>query len=410
MDKKKIKSLPVCPGVYLMKDVKSQIIYIGKAKNLKKRVSQYFRKSSALDFKTAKMVERVRDFDFLVSPTEDQALILEARLIRQHRPYYNIELRDDKSFPFVMITKDRFPRVFIVRPKEKKEAFYYGPFTNVGLLRSVLKQIRRIFSFCTCKNPKTSCLYSKIGLCPGPDIKGKALAGYRRNINNLKLFLEGKNDKLFVSLNQQMLAASKRKNFESAAKIRDQIKSFSNLTQQKDITVLEHLKSVLGLKKIPFRIEAFDISNISGALATGGMVSFLNGLSDKANYRKFRIKSISTIDDYAMLKEVLLRRYRRVLSEALPLPDLIIIDGGKGQLSCAKKVMRELKLDIDLISLAKKEEEIFIPSKKNPIALPFSSDALQFLRRVRDEVHRFAIDYHRLLRKKNLINEKNKRK
>ncbi len=406
MDKKKIKSLPDAPGVYMMRNGRKRIIYIGKAKSLRKRVSQYFRKKSVLDIKTAKMVGYIQNIDFITTATEDQALILEAMLIRKYRPYYNIELRDDKSFPFVMITKDRFPRVFIVRPKEKIDAFYFGPFTSANLLRNCLKQIRRIFSFCTCKNPKKSCLYSKIGLCPGADIKGKKLVSYKRNIKNLRLFLEGKNDKLLAGLNQQMLVASRKKDYETAIRIRDQIRSFSNLTQNKDITILEQLKKSLHLKKIPFRIEAFDISNTSGTFATGAMVSFLNGLYDKNNYRRFKIKSVSKIDDYAMLKEVLLRRYRRVIKQSLTLPDLIVVDGGKGQLACAKEVLEELKLDIDLISIAKKEEEIFTPIRNKAVVLPFDSSSLQFLRCVRDEVHRFAISYHKLLRKKGFLSEK----
>jgi len=399
--KSKISVLPDSPGVYLMKDAAGEIIYIGKAKSLKKRVSQYFQNKNH-DFKTQKLVEKIRDFDVIYTPSEEDALILEASLVRKNQPYYNIELRDDTSFPFIKITKEEFPRLSIVRPKVKDNSFYYGPYTDATLLRKAFKDLRKIFPFCTCKAPSVSCLYRKINLCPASD--ENSITQYKKNIANIKLFLEGRRSDLMASLNKQMLDASSEHNFEEAARLRDKIEAFSSLAKGVEAKGVEELARVLRLVRTPNRIEAFDISNISGQQAVGSMVSFYNGLPDKNNYRRFRIKLVKGIDDYKMLGEVIFRRYRRLVNEKRSLPDLILVDGGKGQLRIAKMILDELNLKIPLMALAKQQEEIFTPNKIKSIKLPASSSALQLVRRVRDEAHRFAVKYHKLLRKKEFIN------
>ncbi len=401
--KQRVRSFPDMAGVYLMKDILGSIIYIGKAKSLRKRVSQYFQ-DSPKDYKTQRLVSRISDIEIIPTTNEEEALLLEARLIRKNMPHYNIDLRDDKSYPFIRITNEDFPRVNIVRPKADDNAFYYGPYTNVRLLRLALKSIRRIFHFCTCRNPHQSCLYKKINLCPGVYQSKQDRIRYKRDIQNLKLFLDGRYANLLNSLNKVMLSLSGEHRFEEAAALRDQIQAFSNLTKGQELKAIDELAKALKLSVIPKRIEAFDVSNIVGQQASAAMVSFLNGFADKDNYRRFRIKSFTGIDDYKMLQEVINRRYTRVLKEGIEYPDLILIDGGIGQLGAAKKVLDSLKLDIPVVSIAKKEEEIFVVGRKNPIRLSPSSPALLLLRRIRDEAHRFAIKYHHYLRKINLIN------
>jgi len=407
--KSKVDTLPQAPGVYMFKDASGEVIYIGKAKALKKRVQSYFTRQ--LDSKTQAMTAKIADVEYILTPTEAQAQILEAALIKERQPQYNIDLKDDKSFPWIKITKEEFPVVSICRRKKEEKAdtaLYFGPYTNAKLLRQAIKLIRKIFGFRSCRKlPKKPCLYYRVNLCPAPcagKINGR---DYQRVIKEIGLFLESKYSDLLDELSRRMKKASQEKEFEEAARIRDQLNALSAVAAapaiSSGINELEELKNLLQLNKLPLRIEAFDISNISGQQACGSMVSFYKGVADKNNYRRFRIKTVEGIDDYKMLAEVVLRRYRRLIEEKSLLPDLILIDGGRGHILTAARVLRGLGLAIPLISIAKEEENIYINERMKPLKLDSGSAALNLIRRIRDEAHRFAISYHHLLHRKKII-------
>jgi len=407
--KKIIASIPDSPGVYLMKDANGRIIYIGKAKSLRKRVQSYF--SRRLDTKTQIMVSKISDIGCQFTPSEAQAQILEASLIKLHQPQYNIDLKDDKSFPWVRITQEAFPVVSICRRKKilkGQKALYFGPYTNSKLLREAMRTLRRTFGFRSCgKIPKEACLFGRIQLCPAPCTGSVSGAEYARTIEKIRLVLEGRTQDLIESLSRQMRQKVKGRKYEEAARIRDQISALGSVEPSRTAAGSnlepELLKRDLHLKRLPLRIEAFDISNIYGRQASGSMVSFYRGLPDKDNYRRFRIKSVRRIDDYAMVRETVRRRYSRLLAEKLLLPDLILIDGGKGHLLAAAEELESMNLGIDLISIAKEKENIYCLNRSNPIRLKEGSPALNLIRRVRDEAHRFALSYHRLLRRRKIL-------
>ena len=406
--KTQIQNLPLSSGVYLMKDAHAKIIYVGKAVSLRQRVQSYFRRPVTLS-KTDLLVAAIHSIDHIPTHSEAEALLLEASLIKKHQPKYNVELRDDKSYPYIEITRHAFPKVIVVRPREKNKASkYFGPYVEVGLVREALSLIRKIFHFRTCEPfPDKECLDYHIGLCDAPCINKISRKEYARNIRHVRLILEGKKDQLFRKLNNEMEILAKEKRYEEAAKVRDQIRAmgalYSGTSDVNCYKEAEQLQRALGLPKRPDRIECFDISNIMGQQAVGSMVSFLNGKPDKSHYRRFRIKAVEGIDDFKMIAEVVRRRYRRLKAEGLIYPDLIVVDGGKGQLSAAVAELEQLQVEIPLISLAKREEEIFLPRRRHPMVLAKDSLGLHLLQRVRDEAHRFAIRYHRHLRAKNLI-------
>jgi excinuclease ABC subunit C len=402
----KIKALPDAPGVYLMKDKAGSVIYIGKAKSLKKRLASYFGRD--LSGKTVALLSRVCDIDYRVTPTEAMALFLEAGLVHRYLPKYNVSLRDDKSFPFVKITNEKFPRVCIVRKREPDGARYLGRYTSAKLLREALKIIRRFFPYRSCKQmPQRACIYYRLGLSPAPCIGKVIPEEYAKSIENISLILEGKSGTLIKKLSRQMHLKAKAREFEAAAKIRDQIAALSALGQARAGSSprdeLEDLKQLLKLEKLPRRIEAFDISNISGKEATGALVSFSSGIADKNNYRRFRIKTVEKIDDYKMLSEVIRRRYLRLIEERSALPDLILVDGGRSHLLTAERELKALGLKIPLASIAKEKEHIYVQGKVKPLKLNLDTPALNLIRRIRDEAHRFAVAYHHLLRRKKII-------
>ncbi|MBI4982914.1 MAG: excinuclease ABC subunit UvrC [Candidatus Omnitrophica bacterium] len=401
--KNKISNIPDTAGVYLMKDAAGNIIYVGKAKSLKKRLSSYFSKN--LSSKTLALMSHVEDIEFIQCPNEAMALLLEASLVHKNNPKYNVLLRDDKSFPLVKITREDFPAVFVTRKKDSDGAQYLGPFMEPALLREALKIIRRIFKFRSCRNmPDRACIYNRIHLCPGPCIGKISKQDYVQVIKKIILALEGKSLVLVENLTKEMNQKALNLNFEAAAEIRNQISALSSIGRSKVIfdpqTELEDLRNLLELKELPRRIETFDISNIHGKQATGSMVSFWMARPDKNNYRRFKIKSVKEIDDYSMLAEVVRRRYMRVISEKIALPDLILIDGGRAHLLTAQKELTQLGLEIPLASIAKERENIYIKERAYPIRLKGDSPALNLIRRMRDEAHRFAIKYHHFLRNK----------
>ncbi|MBI4437133.1 MAG: excinuclease ABC subunit UvrC [Candidatus Omnitrophica bacterium] len=402
----KVKSFPEAPGVYLMKGKGGEILYVGKAASLRKRVLSYFQVSRSHPSKIALLLEQVREVDTLVTRSEAEALFYEASLIKTHRPKYNVALRDDKTYPWVKLTHEEFPRIFITRRKAEDGSLYFGPYTDAKLLRSALASMRRNFPLRNCRKfPKKPCLDYYIGQCLAPCVGYIDRVAYGNIVEEAKLFLEGKRQELLRSLSQKMQEFSHEKRFEEAAKVRDEIEALSGVASRDQrsgwLEQLSELREVLRLEAIPHRIEAFDISNIFGTSACGSMVSFVDGIPYKDGYRRFRIKEVRGIDDYQMMREVVRRRYRRVKREHLEAPDLLLIDGGRGHLSAASGVLRELGLGkLAMVGIAKRHEWIYQMGRSDPIILPKTSKALHLIQRIRDEAHRFAIGYHHLLRER----------
>lgn len=418
-----IKNLPSKPGVYIYKNSQKKIIYVGKAVNLKKRVSQYFQTDHALGYKTSHLVSQIADIDFHVVGSEIEALILESSLIKQYRPKFNSQLKDDKSYIYITITKDKFP---LIKPAFKstlnQENYFYGPFPDSRSVKSLLKTIRHIFPYYSKKHDSKKCLYCHLGLCPGPNPSSKE---YRRNISSIKKILNGHFRKLISQLNKEMDLFSKSENYELAKVRRDQInslkyvisgwQSLSHLYQEIDFKEDKYQKAVdqliltlsinfPQLKKIN-RIEAYDISNLGSKVFVGAMTVYQNGKIDSSQYRQFKIESKITPDDQFMIKEVI---YRRLKHSEWTSPDIILVDGGKPQVSAAHQavdlsISSSLK-QIAIIGLAKKFETIVIKNIDNweEINLPKNSPALQLLQQLRDEAHRFSNRYRNKLVKNKL--------
>lgn len=392
------KKLPETPGVYLMKDSAGRILYVGKAGNLRRRVSSYFERPHDVRIQT--LVSRIATIDHQDTDTAIEALILEAKLIRKLSPPFNVKEKDDKSFLYIKITKEKFPRVFLVRGKDIAEETgkRFGPFTSASSAREALKILRRIFPWST-HDPdrigsfKRPCFDYEIGLCPGTCVGKVSRADYMKNINHLKLFLEGKKARIVTTLEKEMAAASKKLEFEKAAKLRGQIFALKHIEDTAFISDSEIVMPKAGILSVrPFRIEGYDISNISGTSAVGSMVVFENGKPNKDEYRKFKIRTVVGSNDVAMLTEVLERRFRHA---NWPSPDLLLIDGGLPQTNAAYRAMRAAGLKIPLVGLAKGPER-----KRNDIVGTFPKNvSLKTLIQVRDEAHRFAISYHKALRR-----------
>ena len=542
----KIKRVPTEPGVYFFKNKNSDIIYIGKAKHLRSRVRSYFQNNKYQTPKNISMSKRIVDIEWLVVRNEVEALLTEANLIKQHQPYYNVNLKDDKSFPFIRITNEPFPRVFITREIIRDGSKYFGPYTDVIYLRRTLKAIRRIFPVRSCdyfidqsvidaKKIKL-CLDYHIKKCEGPCEGLVTKSHYKEMIDNIISFLHGKTKISEDYIKNQMKIASKELRYEDAVIYRDQllaIKEFKkkqtkinadfddrdiigyakendfgivvivrirngriasreklsitnldendanmvktvitqfyfdtdfipseicvqhppdsinnlmawlkekrgrkvkiispqkgekakqvrlayqnaklllgewivNKQKRKDLIpkMIQQLQDDLQLKAPPRKIECFDISHLGGTNTVASMVCFIDGKARKSNYRKYNIKSVDGVDDFASIREVVFRRYKRVKEEGAGLPDLIVVDGGKGQLSMAVSALRELGLDyVPIISLAKKLEEVFMPGHADPQSIHKQSPGLILLRQLRDEAHRFAITFQRQKRNKSV--------
>ncbi|MFH0947734.1 MAG: excinuclease ABC subunit UvrC [Elusimicrobiota bacterium] len=419
----KLSNLPKHPGVYIMRDTSNKIIYIGKATSLKERVKSYFTESeSAKANKNSCFVKTIKNIDYILTDNVKDALVLEESLIKRFQPKYNVMWKDDKQYPYIKITNERFPSLNIVRTKKYHEGIYFGPYPDAADMSKTLKSVQKIFGLRPCRynleRRKKECLYYFIKKCAGPCIGKIGEKEYHHIIYNVIMFLRGKNRKLLKSLEIEMNSAKKKLRFEEAAKLRNIIFAIKNTLEKinikeitlKDILItvdraayLNDLSKLLGKKTID-RIEGFDISNISGKFAVGAMVVFTDGKPNKKEYRKFRIKTVcGKIDDFAMLGEVIKRRFCGTLASKTAVPDLIIIDGGKGQLSFAvlelNKCFGESNIP-KVIAIAKKKEELFFPESPTGIILPKNSLALNLIKYVRDEAHRFAISYHKLLRKK----------
>lgn len=522
-----LSGIPDNPGCYIFSDQTGTVIYVGKARNLKKRVKSYFQKRD-LDSKTESLVRSINSVDFIITDTEVEALVLENTLIKKHRPRYNINLRDSQKYAYIRLTGELFPRLVVARGKrelygEGKEELF-GPFVSAAGRDHILTVLKKTFKLRTCKRmPKKACLRYHIKLCDAPCIGNIDEAGYAEKLKRAVLVLKGKSQELIESMTVEMQKASAELNFEHAMELRDQIDALTGLRERQkmerdrkynediinytakngvvylhlfnvfrgtlenkqvfrfeyagdtgeffeeflaqyysendvpeelivpvgvgesvvsflemragkrvrvvvpqrgdkkkllelvmknieitffgDIEKLKDLKSKLKMQEMPVVIECFDISHLSGTSTVASMVQFRNALPDKSNYRRFRIKTVEGVDDFSSIAEVVKRRYARLVDEVGELPDLILIDGGIGQLNAATAELKRLGVRVPTVSIAKRFEEIYVPGADEPLVLSRSSKALQLLQRVRDEAHRFAIAYNRLLRKKELLDQ-----
>lgn len=531
MDNLKSIDLPNSPGVYKFLSSKNKILYVGKSKNLKKRVKSYFQKEQ--NKKIANMIKETTKIDFVLSESEHDALLLENNLIKENKPKYNILLRDDKSFPYIAISKERFPKIYSTRKINHKKEEIFGPYTNVKSMRSILKLIKNLYKIRNCNYVLSSenidnkkfkvCLEYHLGNCKGPCENMQEEAEYENDIKEIKNILKGRTIELINSLKKQMANFSKNQNYEKAQDIKDKIFHIESFTSKsivvnfkvnnldvfglmdddnhyfinfmkvnngmiissetikvrkklsfdyneigqilvdlklkygsisnntisnislknslpdnlnsvvpkagdkkslidmslknvlfykknlynekkerktKKISVLIDLKNKLNLKRVPFHIECFDISNIQGSNTVASMVLFRDGYPSKKEYRRYKIRSVDKPDDFESMREVVKRRYKRMIKEKMKLPDLIIIDGGKGQLSSSCEVLKILNIynKINIIGIAKKLEEIYFPKDPVPILLGKKSEQLKLIQNIRNEAHRFAINYHKQLR------------
>lgn len=420
--KDRLAELPAEPGVYLYKDKAGAIIYVGKASVLKRRVRSYFTKSHR-DIKTPILVQNIDSLDWIVTGSEVEALFLEAELIKRYKPIYNVDGKDDKNFTYIKVSvQEDYPKITIVRRPADDKARYFGPFISAGLVREALRLLRRIFPyFSDSKLVTKSALEHQIGVAPRPDI---SVADYRSNIRRLMMVLEGRSTALVRDLEKGMNRAAKAKHYEEAAILRDQYLALKALSRKVlfgnqesfDIAMdqaLTGLAERLGMKKLPNRMECYDISNFQGGDAVSSMVVFTNGTAHQSQYRKFKMRGPGP-NDFAMMAETMRRRFSG-RHQDWSLPDLIIIDGGKGQLAAATEVLDELGVKIPAVGLAKRHEQIVqrlgdapderagraeehVDGEFRIITLPHTSKVLQLLQRIRDEAHRFAVSYHTTVR------------
>ncbi len=411
-------------GVYLFLDDAGDVIYVGKAKNLRKRVSSYFLNKD-LGVKTEALISQIKKIRTVAVDSELESLLLEANLIKKYNPKYNARLTDGKSYIRAKITiGDKIPKVLLARREDNKKSIYFGPFPSSNDLKTVLKLIRRIFPYQSVVNhPKRNCLYYHLKLCPCPPMfkTPQELKDYRKDIHHIVHFFEGKTKKIIKELERERDRESVAEQFEKAAEIQRKIDAIRlittprkspfeyeqnpNLRADMRSKELNELQKVLLANRVTIsslgRIECYDISNISGKFATGSMVVFINGEKDSSSYRRFQIKRPpkTVPNDFAMMKEVIKRRFGHIDWQ---FPDLIIVDGGKGQISSVNQALFELNIEIPVIGIAKREE-LLITSDFKIIRLPHSSLALNLVRRIRDEAHRFALVYHRKLRSKFIL-------
>jgi excinuclease ABC subunit C len=429
--KEKVRDFPETPGVYLMKDERGRVLYIGKAKSLRHRAASYFTDAALQDRRVADMIPLIADIDYLDAESEVDALLLEARLIKDIQPRFNIDLKDDKSFPYLqIITSEEFPRVEFTREPADKGVKLYGPFANAGALRGAIQVLQRVFKFRTCsldiqsEDPKWKyyrpCLLFNIHQCTAPCNLRISSEDYKEDIKRLRLFLDGKRQKLLREMNEEMRQASDKLLFEKAAKLRDEIQALEKLHlrgdldthEQPEVFFVDPKKGLISLRKSlslefePRTIEGVDIAHLGGTETVASLVTFLDGIPFKPGYRRFQIKTVGGVDDFASIKEVILRRFRPERIDEWSKPDLLMIDGGKGQVSAALAAFRELgESPPALVGLAKREEEIIVPGTDQPLKLSRHNAGLRLLQSVRDEAHRFARHYHHLLRSKKQLGD-----
>lgn len=415
-----LKTLPQKPGVYLMRDIDGKVIYVGKAKKLKRRVSSYFRHHASL--RLNKLVELIEDISTIRTETEAEALIVEAKLIRRYSPFFNIELKMSDKYPYLRITKEDFPRLEITRHKREDGSVYLGPFVDAGNIRNVMRLAERYFPLRVCRkvitpNPEQRpCVEYSLGRSMGACAGLCSQQEYRERVADVILLFEGKSAELVERLRKRMDESAKALEFEKAARYRDTIRAIWRLTRQRissalqeDLDnetwqVLNRIQSLLGLEVLPWRIDAFDISHTHGHDTYGCCVVFEQGRPSKNLYRRFKIRSLAEgeINDFESIYETVKRRYKHVLDDSEPAPQMALIDGGPGQLEYAQRALDELGYSLPLVALAEREELLFLPGRDEPLRLGRDDEALQLLQRLRDEVHRYAITTHRNARDKHL--------
>ncbi len=433
--REKIAAFPKQPGVYLMKDRQGVVLYIGKAKELRARVGSYFQDSADLlntrGPEIARMAAAVADIDFLECDTEVDALLQESRLIKDIQPQFNVQLKDDKTFPYLEITTgDDFPGVFVTRSPRIKGSKLYGPFVNPQGLRDAVNALQKVFKYRTCeldirvdddsRRFFRPCLLHAINQCTAPCADLISKEDYRKDIDRLKKFLASKRSTVLRQMKKEMEEAAGGQRYEEASVLRDRIKAIESLALVGDTDTdvqpevffvdpregLEKLADLLELENPPRRIECIDIANLQGEESVGSLVCFIDGKPFKSGYKRFRIKSVDGQDDYAMIKEVVRRRYRYAADGEELYPDVIQIDGGLGQLHAALEALGELDIQPPMvIALAKREEEVYIQAKAKPVRLRRNNPALRILQFARDEAHRFAQHYHHILRRKKTFDE-----
>jgi len=427
--REKVRTFPTSSGVYLMKDAQGRVIYVGKAVNLRSRVGSYFSVAAASDRRTCDLVPEIADVEFLETDSEVDALLLEARLIKDIQPRFNQELKDDKTFPYLeIVTGEDFPRVEFTRKPRSKGAKLFGPFASAKQLRGAIAVLQKVFKFRTCSLDIDDgdekwrwfrpCLLASINQCTAPCNLRISKDEYRDSIRRLRMFLDGGKVNLLRELRQGMQAASAELKFEKAARLRDEIKALETLNLrgnledhvQPEVFYIDPQKGLAGLKKllnlpsVPRRIEGVDIAHLHGGETVASLVQFIDGLPFKHGYKRFRIRTVDGVDDFASMREVVSRRFRRLQQEGESFPDILLVDGGLGQLNAVLSALKAIDVQPPcVISLAKREEEVYIPGEPEPRKLSRHSYALRLLQYVRDEAHRFAQQYHHLLRRKSTL-------
>ncbi len=431
--RRRVKDFPAGPGLYFMKGSADLVLYIGKAKNLRSRVASYFQQGADLTAsrgpKIAEMIGKVEAVDFLETSNEVEAVLAEARLVKDIRPPYNTDLVDDKTFPYLEITtREDYPGVYITRKPRSSGSRLFGPFAGAKDLRGVLVVLQKIFKFRTCTldireaDPKRKffrpCLLHSIKQCVAPCAARIDKLEYKKIIADLVKFLRSKRSTVLRQLRKQMAEASEALEYEKAAMFRDRIRLIERLDRrgtpdenvQPEVFAGDPTEALVRLRELlqtaePVRIiEGIDVANIAGAEAVGSLVKFIDGRPFRSGYRRFKIKTVKGIDDYAMIAEVVKRRYKYALRGEELWPDLVLIDGGLGHLRAAQKALLEMKAPaVKIASIAKREEEIYLQGQNKPLNLPANSPARKLLQYVRDEAHRFAQHYHHILRSKKML-------
>lgn len=436
-----VKDLPNKPGIYMFKNKKGEVLYVGKSINIRTRVQSYLQTKNAESLpKVEKLLDAAEAVDYILTASDFEALILEAHLIKVFQPHYNIRLKDDKRYLYIKITtNEKFPRVATARKQgPRSNATYFGPYPSARTVKEVLRLVRRIFPYCNQKpTAKRRCFYSHINLCnPCPaeiskllaELQQKKTKEYQNNIRNIIELLSGKKDRVQQRLKKQMLTLAKEQKFEEAGRVKKQLDMLEYIVTHKRSSISKYLTDMEDLEQgisrvtklkqmlkpylktlsTPVRIEGYDISNIQGKQPTGAMIVFTNGEPAISLYRKFRIRTKVTPDDASMMKEVLKRRLKHIEWEY---PDLILVDGGKSQVSATLDVLKQCNIQIPVLGLAKTDETVVLRTSQThsngsswrKIKLPAESQALQLLQNMRDEAHRFAKSYHTKLRKKELV-------
>ena len=429
----KAKALPKAPGVYLMKDDKGRVIYVGKSASLRDRVCSYFQAGTKLEFKKSGLLDDVVDFEVVQTESEVEALLAENRLIKDIQPRYNARLLDDKTFPYLMITTgDDFPGVFVTRVPRQTGVKLYGPFTSVYALKEAVTLLQKAFKFRTCHLEISEadnkrrffrpCLLYPIRQCTAPCAAKISKETYRQDIVRLIKFLDGDKKTVIADMEKEMIEASKDLNFERAARLRDEVKALSALGDRARSGDQEYwqpeafihnpreslieLQSALGLSEPPRILEGIDIAHLQGGEMVGSKVCFIDGVPFKDGYRRYKIKHEQGNNDYLSIQEVVSRRYREAGQNNELYPDVILIDGGLGQLHAALEVFKTMDVKPPMvISLAKKEELVYVQAKSEPIRLSRNHLGLKLLQYIRDEAHRFAQHYHHILRRKSQLEE-----